>query len=76
MAQALRIGLDQNGNPIHDLGAIVRFVQNTIFTIHIYTMKRWRIKDGLKLSMLPTYGHCFLPRVPLHMGELTHQLLI
>jgi hypothetical protein len=40
MTQALRIDLDQNGNPIHGLGAIVRFAQNTILTIHIYTMKR------------------------------------
>jgi hypothetical protein len=72
--RALRIGLDQNRNPIRGLGAIVRFAQNTISTIHIYTTKRWRIKDVLKLSIVPAYGHCFLAPVPLHMGELTRDL--
>ena len=38
--QALRIGSNQNKKPMHGLGAVVRSAQNTIFTIHVYTMKR------------------------------------
>jgi hypothetical protein len=41
----MRIGLDQNRNPILGLEAIATFAQNKIFTIHIYTKlmknKRW-----------------------------------
>jgi hypothetical protein len=40
MAQALRIGSDKNRNPIHGLGAVVKFAQNTIFKIHIHTIKK------------------------------------